>query len=82
MSDYYLFPNGAEVIDISRYLTGNGAQAVQYIARATRIDGKNKGDIIGDLNKAIYMISDEIGRIEDQSYDDEIQDILEEKIGE
>ncbi|MBF6358152.1 DUF3310 domain-containing protein [Nocardia higoensis] len=61
--DYYQFPNGAEAIDITQHLSGCGAQAVQYIVRATRTDGKIKGDPLEDLNKAIWFIRREIQRI-------------------
>ena len=61
---YQGFSNGAEVIDITENLTGNGAQAVQYIARSTRIDGHNKDNQVEDLNKAIWFCQREIGRIE------------------
>ena len=64
--------NGAEVIDITENLTGNGAQAVQYIARATRLDGHNKGDRLEDLNKAVWFCNREIMRIgrEDENLHD------------
>lgn len=61
--DYYKFPSGSEVIDISEYLTGNGAQVVQYVARATRIDGVVKGSPVEDLRKAALLIQREIARI-------------------
>lgn len=60
---YQGFSNGAEVIDITENLTGNGAQAVGYIARSTRIDGNNKGAEVEDLEKAIWFIKREIERI-------------------
>lgn len=63
-SGYYDFPGGVEVRQISAHLTGFGAQAFQYVARATRLDGKNKGDVVSDLNKAIDFICWEIERIE------------------
>lgn len=63
MSNYYRFPNNVQVTDISSHLTGNGAQALQYIARSTRLDGKNKGDRIKDLEKAKDFINFEIARI-------------------
>lgn len=59
---YYKFGT-VEVKDISRHLTSNGGQAVQYIARSTRLDGDNKGELVSDLYKAIDMILDEIDRI-------------------
>lgn len=60
---YRGFSNGAEVIDISENLTSNGAQAVQYIARSTRLDGNNKGDVIEDLRKAVWFVEREIERL-------------------
>lgn len=65
MTNYYQFPGGFEVLDISRHLTSNGGQAVQYVARATRIDGNNKGEVVRDLEKAIDMIADEIRRVKE-----------------
>ena len=64
MSDYYRFGNDTEVIDISEHLTGNGAQALQYIARSCRLDGKNKGQVLTDLYKARWFIGREIERLE------------------
>ena len=64
---YQGFSNGAEVIDITENLTGNGAQAVGYIARSTRIDGKNKGAEVEDLEKAIWFIKREIERLTPRS---------------
>jgi hypothetical protein len=61
--DYYKFPNGAETIDITEWLSSCGGQAVQYITRATRTDGKVKGDPIEDLSKAIWFLSRERGRL-------------------
>lgn len=63
-NSYYDFPGGVEVRQISAHLTGFGAQALQYVARATRLDGKNKGDVVSDLTKAIDFIRWEIERIE------------------
>lgn len=62
--DYYRFPCGAQVIEVSRYLTSNAGQAVQYIARSSRIDGVTKGDPLPDLRKAADMLADEIARLE------------------
>lgn len=61
--DYYKFPNGAETIDITEWLSGCGAQAVQYIVRATRTDGKVKGDPIEDLTKTLWFVRREIDRL-------------------
>ena len=62
---YYRLPSGIEVKEIARYLSSNGGQAVQYIARATRIDGEVKGNPIKDLQKAKDMIDDEIARLKE-----------------
>ena len=62
---YYRMPSGIEVKEIARYLSSNGGQAVQYIARATRIDGEVKGEPIRDLEKARDMIDDEIKRLKE-----------------
>lgn len=61
---YKGFSNGAEVIDITENLTSNGGQAVQYIARSTRLDGNNKADPLEDLRKAEWFIRREIARIQ------------------
>lgn len=61
---YTGFSNGAEVIDITENLNGNGAQAVKYLARACRIDGSNKGQIIEDLQKAEFFVQREISRFQ------------------
>lgn len=61
--DHYKFSDGVELISITENLTGNGAQAVQYIARATRIDGHNKGNIREDLEKARWFIDRELKRL-------------------
>ena len=58
----------AELISVTENLTGNGAQAVQYVARSTRLDKSlNKsGTIDGqieDLNKAVWFINREIQRL-------------------
>nr|DAT29947.1 MAG TPA: nucelotide kinase [Caudoviricetes sp.] len=77
MGDYYKFGD-AEVWDISRHLTGNAAQAVQYIARSCRLDGLNKyADLekrIEDLDKARDMLLDEIYRLigEEAEPDDKV----------
>lgn len=63
-SHYQGFSNGAEVIDITENLNSNGGQAVQYIARSTRLDGRNKGNPIEDLKKAAFFIQRELARQE------------------
>lgn len=59
----YKFPN-AEVRDISAHLTSYGGQVVQYVARATRLDGVFKEDKVQDLEKAKLMIQWEIERLQ------------------
>ena len=61
--NYYQMPDGTQLISITKWLTGCGAQAVQYVARATRIDQQNKGEVIQDLTKAIWFIQQEIDRL-------------------
>lgn len=63
---HYVFPSGVKTIQISEWLSANGAQAMQYIVRATRMDGKTKGGTqqqVEDLEKAIWFCSREVGRI-------------------
>lgn len=60
---HYVMPDGTEVIQISRWLTSNGGQAVGYIARATRTDGVVKGDPVEDIRKAIRLLEDEADRL-------------------
>lgn len=61
---HYDFPGGVQVKDISAHLTSFGGQALQYIARSTRLDGMNKGDQVTDLQKAIKLIEWEIERVQ------------------
>ena len=62
---YYEFPNGAQPLSLSRYLTSNGGQALQYIARSCRLDDEqNKhDDAADDLVKAVHFLYDEIKRV-------------------
>lgn len=58
----------AELISITENLTGNGSQAVQYIARSSRLDESlNKSsDVDGrveDLEKALWFVGREILRL-------------------
>lgn len=62
--DHYKFPGGAEVITISEHLTSNAGQAVQYLARACRIDGKVKGNPVEDVRKALWFAQRELARLE------------------
>lgn len=61
---HYDFPGGVQVKDISAHLTSFGGQALQYIARSTRLDGMNKGEQVTDLRKAIKLLEWEISRME------------------
>ncbi|WP_297552542.1 DUF3310 domain-containing protein [uncultured Corynebacterium sp.] len=61
--EYYIFPSGTEVIDISENLSSLGGQVVQYVARSTRIDGKNKGKRVEDLRKAMTLLQRELRRV-------------------
>ena len=65
--DHYKFPGGAEVINISEHLTSNAGQAVQYLARACRIDGRVKGNPVEDVRKAIWFVQRELDRLEAES---------------
>lgn len=56
--------NGAELIDISENLNGNGAQIIQYVARSTRVDGVVKGNPLEDLTKARWFLDREIAKLE------------------
>lgn len=63
--DYYKFPNGVQTTDISMHLNSNGGQAVGYISRSTRIDGKNKEtDPRESLQKAIDLLKMELYRLD------------------
>ncbi len=59
---------GVQLLSVTRCLTSNGGQAVQYIARATRTDGQNKAQtvagLIEDLRKARVFLDDEIDWLE------------------
>lgn len=57
-----------QVQDIAGHLTGNAAQVVQYVVRASRLDGRNKAkDLAGrieDLKKARIFLDFEVARLE------------------
>lgn len=76
---HYKFPGGAEVNDISAHLTSNGGQALQYVARSTRLDPENnKGDSVDDsitdLKKAKVFIDFEIERLRNWKSDNGTRD--------
>lgn len=60
---YYMLPNGVETIQVSQWLSSLGGQAVQYVVRATRIDGVVKEDPIQDIDKAIFLLRAERDRL-------------------
>ena len=60
---HYKFPGGVEVRHISAHLTSFGGQAVQYVCRATRLDGRNKGNPVEDIDKAITLLQWERDRL-------------------
>lgn len=64
---YQGFSNGAEVIDIVENLTFNTGNAIKYLARAGRIDGTNKGEVMQDLYKARKYVAREIERLEGEN---------------
>lgn len=61
---YQGFSNGAEVIDVTENLTFNTGNAVKYLARAGRVDGANKGEVMQDLSKARWYVEREIERLQ------------------
>ena len=67
---YQGFSNGSEVIDITENLTFNTGNAVKYLARAGRVDGRNKGEIMQDLDKARWYVEREIERRQIESLQD------------
>lgn len=51
--NYYKAGNGLQVWDVTRYMSGDMAQAFQYVYRAGQ-----KGDDAEDLRKAIHFLED------------------------
>lgn len=62
--DHYQFPGGVEPVDIAEHLTFNTGNAIKYLARAGRTDGRVKGEVLQDLRKAAWYIDREINRLE------------------
>lgn len=62
---YSGFSNGAQPVDIAEHLTFNTGNAVKYLARAGRTDGRVKGEVLQDLHKARWYITREINRLEE-----------------
>lgn len=61
--NHYVMPDGSETLSITRWLNNNGGQAVGYITRVCRIDGVVKGNAVEDLEKAIFLLRDEVDRL-------------------
>ena len=57
-------PSGVECIDIVRHRNYNIGNAIKYLWRAGL---KNEDKHIEDLKKAIFYITDEIGRLENDN---------------
>lgn len=64
---YTGFSNGSEVIDIAENLTFNAGNAVKYLARAGRVDGRVKGEVLQDLEKARWYVDREINRLQKEN---------------
>lgn len=67
--DYYQFPNGVQVLDITRYLDNNTGNVVKYVCRAGRkIEGDNSPleMKLKDLLKAREYLDDEIRLVQEQ----------------
>ena len=64
---HYQFPGGAQPVDIAEHLTFNTGSAIKYLARAGRVDGQVKGDVLQDLHKAAWYINREIERLEKEN---------------
>lgn len=61
---HYILPDGTETLSVSRWLSSNGGQAIQYVVRATRTDGVVKENPAEDVRKAIRLLQDEAERFE------------------
>lgn len=62
-SHYNNHPSGVECIDIVRHFNFNRGGAIKYIWRAGEKDPTKE---IEDLEKAIYLLSDEITRLREK----------------
>lgn len=56
---YNEHPSGIECLDVVRHMNFNLGNAMKYIWRA----GLKSDDAVQDLEKAIFYLQDEIGRI-------------------
>ena len=68
--NHYVMPDGSETLSITRWLNNNGGQAVGYITRVCRIDGVVKGNAVEDLEKAIFLLRDEVDRLKSLENED------------
>ena len=80
---YYQFPNGAQPLDLSRYLTSNGGQALQYVARSCRLDDESNkhDDAADDLVKAIHFLYDEIKRVGNERDLEKVRNLFKPEAG-
>jgi|TARA_B100001105_G_scaffold253492_2_gene247175 hypothetical protein len=62
------FSNSAEVIDIAENLNYNRGNAVKYLARAGQKDPDKE---IEDVEKALWYVKRELGRLIDKEYDEQ-----------
>ena len=60
-SHYNSHPSGVECITVTRHMNFNLGNAVKYIWRAGE-----KGNIIQDLEKAVWYLNDEIQRLKNE----------------
>lgn len=60
-SHYTGHPSGIECIQVTRHMNFNRGNAIKYIWRAGA-----KGNEIQDLEKAVWYLNDEIGRLKTQ----------------
>lgn len=58
--EHYIFPNGAEVIDITEHLTFNLGNVVKYVSRAGRKASASQEE---DLRKALFYLNRELKRL-------------------
>ncbi|MDD2326292.1 MAG: hypothetical protein PHW63_09885 [Alphaproteobacteria bacterium] len=80
---YYQFPNGAQPLELSRYLTSNGGQALQYVARSCRLDDESNkhNDAADDLVKAIHFLYDEIKRVGNERDLEKVRNLFKPEAG-
>lgn len=67
-SHYTAHPSGVECIAVTRHMSFNLGSAVKYLWRAGLKDGN---PTVQDLEKAVWYIRDEIGRLQAEAAKDE-----------